>query len=818
MNGVKAGAGTEISLDSSFIENTPKTRATGTYESTLRSDGTPVGYINDRETTTPPSNPKIGTLKALAGTALHALIDKISDGVYQSEDKDGKQVIDHLIEIAKPEYKEKYLQPMIERTLECGVSTQDQHGSCGAESLIRIFNVHDVGEWARVAKELITQNYSELRFGEPLEVPPDARQIDASADRTPFDRLLQSAFMNAAAPRNMEYSNQKQKFVDTLTKTIEEEGTVDAAAARLLNGFTSRMAGCYEPQKHSRVTSEIAIGGCLVDALVNESKGPPSKPMYIVLKWPDGADLHAVVLKGQDGKGNILFSNPHGAVKDAAGNIFSDGSQLSYPSRMLVNNSVGLQSMTRADFERHFTNVILPELKHDSAEKTDLWKSVEVYTAFEQKIGGELSKIENKCVTKPEEILRDRFFFDRDLERRLTDVAVGRDSTQTLFNFLGLNSGVPEEKKAVDKLVTAVKEALEARDVTSRDEKLTEVIRVVMNSPKMEEMWQRFLNANRGEIIHQIEAKGPANVSALAKQLTSEQKTLAGYRPAGTIIGGVPMPEGFQRLEEFTAKRVELALRAEFEAKVRDVVQGIGKKVLTDQLFRVPLERVNIEQIMSIASASRSKNPGSQTDIPAAFGQKTYQGFFSISRMFGMATIAASAVGVLAGPVVPGLFMLGAGLSFVNLIVAGPKNQGYSWQKFERRSGYASYPSDAELLAALVATLHGVRGEVKVRHHTPPIPSEYNLSYPLRDGDARDAYRQTLVKAMTSLVGADGNVSAEADQKKQQARHQLMMELSQAARKYEQAGFGGYLDTANRTLCFGSNLVVGVARFVLLGF
>ena len=346
-----------------------------------------------------PTDRRVTTLRGLVtDSASQRWINELKDTDLKRTDKNGVEVIDHLIEVAQRTKGAEYIQSMIERVVHPGTSTQDKHGTCGAESIIRMLNVRDLGEWARISRELITTGESKLSHGQELKKPFDFAKPDRSTDRSDFDALLQGTFMNAAAPAGTIYSNKLDKFIDPATQQVQGSGMAPEAAKELIEGFLYRKVGTtLKTSPLDPVDEKTITCGLLGDSLVKEAEGPPARPMYIALKWPTEDKLHAVVLLGKDpATGNIIFSNPHGETEGK-----SDGQRLDTPPRILHRNVVGEQSMTPEDFSKHFHSGFIERFQHDRDQITLLAQEVRTIRGFEQTLGARLDKTASEMLKDP---------------------------------------------------------------------------------------------------------------------------------------------------------------------------------------------------------------------------------------------------------------------------------------------------------------------------------------------------------------------------------------------------------------------------------
>jgi hypothetical protein len=251
---------------------------------------------------------------------------------------------------AQKELQSHFLAVAIERLYHPGFAKQDRHGACGAESIIRLTAFRKVGEWAKLAADLIVDGKSKVTDHIILEPAKDWARGDKSESRTHFDALLQSALMRfTAESQGYTYRNKDDKF-ERSDGTTTDGGMNDACAGKLISALVGEVSTSVDRAKlganPAQQLGDLAskIGG-----------------VYVGLKWPDpddpsGQGAHAVIVQGYDSKTDtVIFSNPHGETAGKA-----NGDVLTEPARTIVDNAVGVQAMSAALFNTELLNAILP--------------------------------------------------------------------------------------------------------------------------------------------------------------------------------------------------------------------------------------------------------------------------------------------------------------------------------------------------------------------------------------------------------------------------------------------------------------------------
>lgn len=291
----------------------------------------------------------------------------VADFSLDQVDKDGLSVAHHLDRVLQalahePETQAHYVQAFLERVYHPGTSTQDAHGACGAESLARVMNIKDLGEWSRVAADLIILQRSTLRGGLELRPPDDWLKPDISKNRHCLDALIQSALLRADALPHEYYSNERDKFVDKQTGQERESGFSDQAAQKVANNFFG--------YSHTMVANPKLSEKGLLDYILKQVN--PSKPVYTVLKWAQPGqphELHAVVLK-EVKSGRVYFSNPQGPSGQANGTTVT----LNGPEHRIEDDATGYQSMTLAEFKKNIREFLVDDATVNAHQvKTSSW-------------------------------------------------------------------------------------------------------------------------------------------------------------------------------------------------------------------------------------------------------------------------------------------------------------------------------------------------------------------------------------------------------------------------------------------------------------
>lgn len=746
------------------------------------------------------TDPEIVTLiqKFPGDPRIEAKINAIAKEDFLRTDKSGTvRVLDHILTLANDAKNQEFAKMMIERVYNEGLSTQGQHGTCGAESIIRLLNRQDLGEWARVGAELVTKGSTTLRGGEILDLPFDHPQghkdIRVSGTRSKFDALMQSAFMNAASPDGYEYSSIKSTFVvrkgENRTPAELPEGMSREASKRLIENIACTVeGGIVRKNPHIELDATVIKSGKLFDALLDMVGREPKKPVYLTLKWPDSTELHAVVLEGVDASGRVSFSNPQGATDGKA-----DGDILDKPFRKIVSNKIGLQSMTREDFEKHFSSVLVPTYCPDKLEKTDFTEMAEVARRLEKDFGGAI-KSSLKDVGK--DLVAGHLSYEH-LEQTVRTaitraMRMEKSDLGALETLLGTGAGAEEFVKSVREAFT--------KNASAREELVEKLALEIVASRNVQDSCSVLLNGNAPGIEGQI------------RQQESMRGKIAGVVASGSVDRA--------RVDSFIAERVKIVLREQFENAVKDLSMKMIRRTIVAELFQVDqtdpdwASKVKVERIMSLANEARTKDQVQQKDIPTELGRKVNsEGVFTLRRAFSAATyvsqIASVAAtwdigGVITGPLKPIAIFGSLALSYANCYIGDSQRKsgnGYSWGQFESRAN-KGYPSDGELLGALAATFHAQRGAPGFAQNNPALKKHLS----------------DLLEAMRELVDADGKIEPlknddrNRNLQREQFRAPMVLKVSQSNIDYAHSGFLGQIDQTAPGLSFIGNLAQLGAR------
>lgn len=607
-------------------------------------------------------DPKLGL------TNVDEIVSRITDDTLQKTDRNGVPVIDHILMVAHAANRGDYAQTMLERVYHPGLSTQDQHGTCGAESIVRLFNIKDIGEWARVSQELVTSGKSRLRFGTLVQMPDDFTKPDASSNRSNFDALLQSSFMNAAAPDGFKYSNSKQVYINkTDISEVRPEGMASDAAKALIESFSVRDgAGTPQLSPHRLVSKEIVTGAGLHEALLKEvnvkdKNGVAKKPTYIVLKWPHQDALHAVILLGRDDEGNVVFSNPHGATKDK-----NNGDTLSNPPRTIVENAVGRQSMTLDDFKRHFHSVLVEKYESTSAQETTFNKRVNEVAEIESQIGRKLeNSVQGKTKEGVQRLLRENSF-QQEMSRAVSE-AISSPTTGGLSSFVGAERATT--------LAQEIKDARNIRDDAARASKVDEIVSAFMKGQQVQSLLSEYVQGT-GKFVARQAVNDP-NLQRTIESLT-----------AG----------GAKGVKEFSNRRSLMAV----ESVAFDSIKEHTRSLITRHTTKSPLE-VDTNQVGWFNTLSVSKvfdmlkqhdrKERTVSNYPQRLSNDDFSERDAFKRrvIYGIATFVgfaacASATATLG----PGALVLGKGVLFFGGLATMSRSRGlgtdsaYSWEDFKR--------------------------------------------------------------------------------------------------------------------------------------
>ncbi len=746
------------------------------------------------------TNSEIQTLlqKFPGDPAIKAKINAIAEQDFLRTDKTGSaRVLDHILTLTNDSDHQEFAKMMIERVYNEGLSTQGHHGTCGAESVIRLFNRQDLGEWARVGAELVTKGSTTLRGGEILDLPFDHPQghkdMRVSGTRSKFDALMQSAFMNAASPDGYEYSSIKSTFVvrkgENRTPAELPEGMSREASKRLIENIACTVeGGIVKRNPHIELDATVVKSGKLFDALLEMVGSEPKKPVYLTLKWPDSTDLHAVVLEGVDASGRVSFSNPHGATEGK-----SDGDYLDKPLRKIASNKIGLQSMTREDFEKHFSSVLVPTYCPDKREKTDFSEKAEAARRLEKDFGG---AIKSSVKDMGKDLVAGHISSEHLEQRVLTSIAramrMDKSDLGALEILLGTRAGAEEFVKSVREAFT--------KNATAREDLVEKLALEIVASGNVQELCTVLIKNNAPGIEGQIR----------------QQESMRGKIKGVVDIGKVDE----KIVDSFLRERTRVALRDQFENAVKDLSVKIIRPAMVAQLFHVDqsdpdwASKVKIERIMSLANEARSKDQVQQKDIPTELGRKVNsEGVFTLRRAFSAATYVSQIAGVAAtwdiggvitGPLKPIAIFGSLALSYANCYIGDSQRKsgnGYSWGQFESRAN-KGYPSDGELLGALAATFHAQRGAPGFAQNNPALKKHLS----------------DLLEAMRELVDADGKIKPlknddrNSNLQREQLRAPMVLRVSQSNIDYAHSGVLGQIDQTAPGLSFMGNLAQLGAR------
>lgn len=592
------------------------------------------------------------------------IVARITDDTLQKTDRNGVPVIDHILMVAHAANRGDYAQTMLERVYHPGLSTQDQHGTCGAESIVRLLNIKDIGEWARVSQELVTSGKSMLRFGTLVQMPDDFTKPDASSNRSNFDALLQSSFMNAAAPVGFKYSNSKQVYINKTERSeVRPEGMASDAAKDLIESFSFRdVSGTLERSPHRLVSKEIVTGAGLHEELLKEVAGPPQKPTYISLKWPHQDALHAVVLFAYSpNTKEVFFSNPHGETKGK-----ENGDKLSNPPRTIVENALGRQSMTLDDFKRHFNSVLVEKYESTSTQETKFNKRVNEVAEIESQIGQKLEKsVQGKTKEGVQRLLRENSF-QQEMSRAVNE-AISSPTPVGLSSFVGAERATT--------LAQEIKDARNIRDDATRASKVDEIVSAFMKGQQVQSLLSEYVQGT-GKLVASQAVNDP-----------NLQRTIESLKAGGAT--GV---------EEFSNRRSLMAV----ESVAFDSIKEHTRSLITRHTTKSPLE-VDTNQVGWFNTLSVSKvfdmlkqhdrKERTMSNYPQRLSNDDFSERDAFKRrvIYGIATFVgfaacASATATLG----PGALVLGKGVLFFGGLATMSRSRGlgtdsaYSWEDFKR--------------------------------------------------------------------------------------------------------------------------------------
>ncbi len=294
--------------------------------------------------------------RRISGTSAVDL-KEIELSTLRATDRDGKSVLSHLVELTSSDkaslagasfnlsvdLKEERRRVAIAETLIEGLSglgrsTQENHGTCGPETISLLVNAIAPGRWTALVRDLLEKG----AHGANIRVPEDINEPDQSPNRSERDRVIQAAIKVACAPEHgAQYSNQRDAFIGSDGADLGSGiNTVDAA--RVLTKLLST-----PPTQYSAISDPEQIA-----ALCKSTK----EPIYVTIRWSaDPASehsLHALAVTGVDAEGRVHFRNPWGPdVK---------GAELSDPPRRVENPETGEESMRFEDFVARIHDAAIP--------------------------------------------------------------------------------------------------------------------------------------------------------------------------------------------------------------------------------------------------------------------------------------------------------------------------------------------------------------------------------------------------------------------------------------------------------------------------
>ena len=362
----------KISPDGDRLESTPEYQFLHFFESVFAPAELAAGCsINDLAT----------VVKNLLHPAQHAVVDSLNaEKILEQIDLNGFPVAFNLVRVAAGlqhniQAQKEYLKAFVERLNEPGSSTQQNHGTCGAESILRFMNLTDKGEWSRVASDLILRSRSELRKGLKISPAKDWIKLDISPGRHPLDALLQSSLMAAAAPDGYAYLNKFDKFVPIKGNGVPKDAGFSLDAMKDVLTQFSKEKG-FDWVESYQLEDSILFNHLL-------PRSPTDCPVLAVLRWPTNTDpngAHAVLVLPSDTT-RVSISNPHGEIRGPGGVPLANGTQLGLshggPDRRIDDNRVGLQSMDHNTFKLYTTSILVrsEDLKSHKV-KTSNWTAL----------------------------------------------------------------------------------------------------------------------------------------------------------------------------------------------------------------------------------------------------------------------------------------------------------------------------------------------------------------------------------------------------------------------------------------------------------
>ena len=293
----------------------------------------------------------------------------------ESKDRNGKSVAGHLLELIRQPGGTRHAEAIINALQTYGMGTQGEHGACAAETASYLLDSMKVGEWVRIARELLTQDRATL-YGPDgkkhvMTAPPDSDanyRMDDNGNRhqdtrSTIDKLMQSAILNLVAPKGSSYFNVRDKFLLPDGRVHPQgSGATDEQMSRALTLLTGEKHLALDP---TLLKKDQESANLVIESLrCTGNAQPQPQPVYASLNWPDEGEhgAHAVAITRVE-RNRVYFRNPWGSTTDQV------GTQLDKPPRITEDNHTGLESMSIKDFKANLLGIVITESRLDDIRR-----------------------------------------------------------------------------------------------------------------------------------------------------------------------------------------------------------------------------------------------------------------------------------------------------------------------------------------------------------------------------------------------------------------------------------------------------------------
>lgn len=653
---------------------------------------------------------------------------------------------------------------MIDRVYHPGNGTQEKHGTCGAESLLKCMNVWNVGEWSRIVADLAVDNRTELkgtsRGPVPLEVPFEARKEDKPADpRDLLDRKVQSALMQFAAPSNAPYSVSQDAFIDVTTGVKTQGGYSKGHARKVIEAFTG--------QEHREFTGQLGRAGELIPNILKEVK-TPGKFMYVALNWPCPSEpfgMHAVAVGSFADElkavgrsvesGRVYFVNPHGMTVESVAAPsgahtpppLADGANLKNPPRRIEHNGLGIQSMTVSDFEKHLEYAFV-------AEGTALARRV----AYVENLDGKFGQVIDQIVGKESKAKIDSFLNESQLRQELKDAMreLSKESPSEYMTRALFAPPYPTPRESLIALRDLYRSMIDAEP--NSQQRMTNFVNYFVSSTAGQVHVEKFILKTLHAFVGSVE----------------DEKLQMLNKHADTLRASEQQP-----FKQFIVARIRSSVEESFKEALRKELISMTKNAPRDSLFSVDVtqpgwsQKVSLQRILEMAqgdgASQRDKTPVANNGYPQRLGDG-----FSDSRVaaiktavnIGVSGLAFSGALEWAGAQIPypfATYWFSSACMGANLLLNGVLSslRRFDGQDFKEKTKYLGRtpaeiakmpvkpvaPTSQELMSSLA-----VMFDVHLKETGPVVPNS-------RD----DIYLKTLYGAMRELYDFSLSAPKNAD-------------------------------------------------------